>query len=221
MKHLILGALILISATCFSQKKGKNPVSLKAISEKYEGDTKKGLAHGQGKAVGAEDSYEGNFKKGLPYGEGTYVWGNGNEYVGEFSKGKMNGEGELRIKRTNNLDSILSGYFKNNEYIGKYKQPYKVLSEVGVRSVDFQEQGTNLNQVTFEVYLNGKMVEINQLEIRDDNNSIVANVNNYKALTNVVFPLKNVELSFTINGTTYKVVFNIFKECDWKVVISA
>lgn len=221
MKHLILGVLILISTTCFSQKKAKNPVTLKALSEKYEGDTKKGLANGEGKASGSEDSYEGNFKKGLPHGEGTYIWGNGNKYIGEFSKGRMNGEGELFIKGKNNIVSVQAGYFKDNEYLGKYKSPYKVLSEVGVRSVDFQEQGTNLNQVTFEVYLNGKMVDIRELEIRDDNSSIVADVNGYKALTNTVFPLKNVELSFEIDGTTYKVVFEIYKKADWKVVISA
>ncbi|MGC9375584.1 MAG: hypothetical protein ACP5DQ_11160 [Bacteroidales bacterium] len=34
------------------------------------------------------DKYEGKFKNGLPHGSGKYTWSNGDNYDGQFKKGK-------------------------------------------------------------------------------------------------------------------------------------
>jgi hypothetical protein len=95
-----------------------------SISETYEGDCKKGKAQGKGTAKG-EDSYTGEFKKGLPHGYGIYTWGNGNVYEGDFKNGSMNGKGEMTISLESNADSVVTGFWKEDKYLGKYKDVYK------------------------------------------------------------------------------------------------
>ena len=51
-------------------------VLLPQIAGSYEGECKKGLAEGMGKAQGI-DFYEGYFKKGYPDGHGKYAWKDG------------------------------------------------------------------------------------------------------------------------------------------------
>ena len=109
------------------------------ISKFYEGDCKKGKAHGNGTAKG-EDSYTGEFKKGLPHGFGTYTWANGKVYEGNFKNGSMEGEGKLTISLVNKGDSVVTGFWKEDKYLGKYKDAYKEHSRTSnVISVRFSE----------------------------------------------------------------------------------
>lgn len=189
-------------------------VLLPELSKKYQGECKKGLAHGFGKAWGETDYYEGNFKKGLPDGYGTYIWGNGSKYIGDFSKGLMDGAGELRIKGASE-EEHKKGYFKKGEYIGEYKYPYKVISNLGIRKIDFREDKVTANEVRITVYSNGQKITPN-LSISDDNNTTVENRNG-AVLTNVIFPLKRVQVSFQVETFSYKAVFDIYKKGNWEV----
>ena len=221
MKQYILSVLLLFIFYSFTPKQNmdKNPVLLKSINKTYEGKTKKGLAHGKGKAFGEKDRFEGYFKKGYPHGQGTYIWGNGNKYTGQFSKGKMNGKGELIIKHSNGLpDEIKTGYFKNNEYIGKYKDSYKIISESGIRNIDFNKKGGQLNQLSFEVYSNGQRVS--GLTIQEKNNTKIDNIGGYQTMTNINFPLERVEVSFSSNGINYNLIFDLYEKGNWQVVIT-
>ena len=61
-------------------------------SDHYEGQTKNGQAHGNGKMNWANgDKYEGSFSKGKPHGKGVYTFASGRVYIGEFAEGKRNG----------------------------------------------------------------------------------------------------------------------------------
>ena len=95
-----------------------------SISETYEGDCKKGKAHGKGTAKG-EDSYTGEFRKGLPHGFGKYTWGDGKVYEGDFKNGSMEGEGKMTISLESKADSVVTGFWKEDKYLGKYKDVYK------------------------------------------------------------------------------------------------
>ncbi|WP_321307138.1 hypothetical protein [Marinifilum fragile] len=221
MKYLLVAviAVLILSGFKVTSKSDEGKVLMPAIGTKYEGEVKKGLAHGDGKAWGESDFYVGKFRKGYPHGKGVYTWGNGNVYKGEFSKGKMSGQGELAIKRKALPDSVQVGYFKENKYIGKYKEPYRVTSEQGIRKVEFQKNAGNINQVSIMVYADGK--ELNSsLSIRDPKNTMIENIGGNMTLTNVVFPIKQVDVSFSTGQFSHSLTFEIFEEGNWLVIIS-
>jgi hypothetical protein len=102
----------------------------KELAGKYEGPLKKGLANGEGTAIGT-DSYTGHFVKGLPEGEGTYSFSNGDVYQGSFSKGVFSGKGKLICKKAAG-DSIVEGYWESGKYVGKeFTAPYEVSNKTG------------------------------------------------------------------------------------------
>ena len=109
-----------------------------SISGSYIGGCKKNLAHGKGEAKGI-DTYSGKFFKGLPHGKGTYIWANGNKYIGEWSNGNMEGKGEM-IFHLAKGDSIVDGYWKDNKYVGeKFVPSYKVTRQSNVMRSSFKQ----------------------------------------------------------------------------------
>lgn len=147
-------------------------VLLETISGTYEGGCKRGKADGMGKAVG-EDTYEGEFKKGLPDGQGKYTWANGDVFEGEWKDGVKEGEGKLVVKRESLQDSIVSGFWKDDKYVGKYEHPYDVASKSSnINKVRVVKQGLSPNQVDISV------VRKNQ-SVRYSNLRITSNAGNY------------------------------------------
>jgi len=125
-------------------------VSVPALSGKYQGDCKNGKADGNGKATG-EDVYEGAFKSGVPDGKGKYTWKNGDYYDGEWFKGLKNGAGIMRYKLTAK-DSIVTGFWKKDKYIGLYEKPYMVYKNtIHVTEISCKKVNNSLNQV--EIFL--------------------------------------------------------------------
>ena len=122
----------------------------------YNGDCKNGKAEGQGKSVGLH-SYEGEFKAGLPDGEGIYTDEKGSDFKGQFKKGKREGYGEYIIK--NGMDSVLTGYWKKNVYVGLYETPYKVVSKTSmVNTININTQASKTFptiEVSIESFIGG------------------------------------------------------------------
>lgn len=190
------------------------------LNKEYKGECKKGLAHGKGQAWGEKDSYQGDFKKGFPHGQGTYTWEDGSTYTGEFSNGKMDGEGQLTKIGGFGNKQIKKGFFKNGEYIGENKYPYKVVSKQGVRNITFQEIPANINEVRLKIISNGILTSPGDLIVRDDNNTIVEKRNGMIILNNIQFPLKRVNLKFSLNSVSCQVTFDIYHAGTWEVQIS-
>lgn len=124
----ILTALILtavFSLEGFSQE--QCTVLMESIGERYNGECKKGLAHGDGEAWGI-DHYLGAFKKGLPHGKGTYEYADGSVYEGLWSKGQRHGSGKLTFLY-NGADTIQDGLWARDEFKGNQEssQDYSVV----------------------------------------------------------------------------------------------
>ncbi len=89
----------------------------------YEGLCEKGKANGQGKAMGI-DTYEGQFVNGYPEGKGIYIWKDGHYYVGQFKKGKLQGNGKMYFESADGNDSIITGFWEKDKYKGLFENPY-------------------------------------------------------------------------------------------------
>ncbi len=143
----VLATLFLVSAQLLSAQNCEvlNP----DLKGKYEGDCKKGKAHGKGKAEG-KDSYEGDFRNGLAEGKGTYTWQNGTRFTGQWSKGLKEGKGTMVFKSVSGKDSAVDGFWKKDVYSGKREHPWTIHFKsrmIGEIDVEYKKDG--FNQVTF------------------------------------------------------------------------
>lgn len=121
--------LILLLFSCifnfnsFSQSGCK--VELEKISKTYTGACVNGKAEGLGKAEG-EESFEGMFKGGYPDGKGMYIYKDGSYFIGIFKKGKREGAGDMYYESYKGEDSVITGFWKKDKYVGLNEQPYLV-----------------------------------------------------------------------------------------------
>lgn len=126
-------------------------VKLKALVGSYEGDCEKNWASGKGTAKGT-DSYTGDFRSGLPHGFGKYQWANGDWYEGDWEKGQRSGQGTMHYADKEQADSLY-GYWRKDQYIGRYKEPFIVQSRTpSVRDIDIeQDKSSSLKEIVIYV----------------------------------------------------------------------
>lgn len=155
-----------ISITMLAQNDCK--VLVKELEGQYNGECKKGLAHGDGAAQGI-DTYIGEFKKGYPHGFGVYTYLNGSNYVGAFKKGIKDGYGLFNDVSSGNLIQYYGLWLSGklvipNDARGLYKLDHfkgatMVIPEV-VRGkeyknqifIEFTEKGVPTKTATIESY---------------------------------------------------------------------
>ncbi len=196
-------------------------VLLPKISEKYDGDCKRGKAHGEGIAVG-EDTYEGEFKKGLPEGNGTYTWSNGNVYKGNWKDGLKDGEGQLVINRENQPDSVVVGFWKDDEYIGKYEKPYEVESKSSnINKLVITKKSLTPSQVEIIIMRKNSTVGISNLRVNSNAGTFYD-----KRFVVDKFPLE-MEIEFDSKSATgfgaakekFTCEVKIFEAGNWQITI--
>lgn len=163
-------------------------VLLKTINETYVGECKRGKADGEGLAKGI-DTYEGEFKKGLPHGEGIYTWQDGKTYKGTFKKGQKEGRGTLTFK----ADSIKTGFWKNDIYIGLYENPYnKITKSQNVSFYALNKVQDDIHNLRFYIEVNQEQVSYPRLNFVLQSGQYQTQIDNsdFVELTNVTFPIK-------------------------------
>lgn len=220
--------LCLLSAFVFSVEAQNCKVLLTAISGSYEGGCKNDKASGIGKAIGM-DTYEGNFKNGLPEGIGKYAWKEGNWYEGNFKSGQRSGEGTLHSPSVTNSDSLITGFWLKDAYVGMYEYPFKVISKTFmVNTVAFAfESPVEPSQIVINVSsvkggsedVHGTIPKpeltaiditkgsyINKKEV-----TTMKKINTYY-LTNVIYPF-----SATLRIGEEDVVIDIKRSGSWKI----
>lgn len=149
MKLLLFVLFPFFSVFAYSQN---CTVLMESLKGTYEGDCKKNKADGKGTANG-EDTYIGEFKSGYPDGKGKYVWKNGDWYEGEWKKGIREGQGSMHYISVKTKDSLVSGFWKKDKYIGKYEKPYIVHNKTpDVTRTDVTvNRETSLNEIVFSI----------------------------------------------------------------------
>lgn len=157
-RYFVITIYVIVSASSLRSQNTTKPckVLLEKISGNYNGDCKKGLAHGHGIAQG-EDTYIGDFRKGLPSGKGLYTYKNGDSFFGYWKNGKKDGIGEMRYYSIK-TDSTISGKWKNDTLIGnnKFDESYHVSFKRSIQDYSFEKTKDDENQIeiSFEVVMN-------------------------------------------------------------------
>lgn len=222
MKQLVL--LLALQTFFYSVQSQTNNciVLLDSIKGTYEGACEKGKANGIGKAIGA-DTYEGSFKSGLPDGLGKYVWKNGNYYNGAWKKGMKEGKGEMHYK-TGDKDSVITGFWKKDDYKGIYEKPYhiyNVTTEIGRVGVSKMGKGADVS-ITVEGLMSGNgfktSVVMTSFQItRGQFMSKSTNTLTNKDITvfrGVMFPFRG---TFNFGNSIFEI--EIFEEGSWDIMV--
>ncbi len=206
----ILFSILIFTTGTFliAQDKADCKALMESLSGSYEGECKRGLASGKGRAVG-EDSYEGSFKHGLPDGEGVYTWSNGDVFTGTFKKGEKEGEGKLVYNPDRFADSVLTGFWKDDQYVGLYEKPYQVLAKSGpVNRVIVRKLATSPN----DILIRGEM---DMLRERGLNSRYF----NGGGFDNVQYPFTvDMEANYANVPVSFKVI--IYEPGRWEVVVN-
>lgn len=190
-------------------------VYIPEISGSYEGECKKGLADGIGKATGV-DWYEGEFKKGYPNGKGKYTWNNGDSYEGEWKKGARDGYGRMIIKMEPK-DSIIAGFWSKNTFIGQEKFPYKVNQKsINIVNIRFSRLGQDKNQIEVVFNENGKPVPVYGFNVTEliGHYANVTKTDFSKTLNSITFPFRG-----EVNADSYYFDFTISQSGMWRITI--
>ena len=189
---LFLFTIISVSTAQEVEDPNKCKVLKSELVGEYEGECKKGIANGFGKATG-KDRYEGEFKKGLPDGEGTYTWSTGEVYTGEWKKGQRNGLGKYTFTHEGR-DSINEGQWKKDIYIIDYSAGYEVKSiSTFSRKVDFVRFGDG-NKV--QLVIKG-ISPSTYNDLRDQNSIILMGSSGSKKIDSYFTGFENIEFPFT------------------------
>jgi len=205
-----LFVLIFFTSYVHSQECAVEKESLKGT---YTGDCKKGKAQGKGKAVGI-DTYEGDFKSGLPDGHGTYTWGNKNVFTGKFIKGLREGFGTMNMKNKDGQDSVFTGFWKKDEYIGKNENPWLVNSKSGSVSrinVDYTKGNANTVKIVI-TSTTGGVPSLGGTIVRPIVSNVTVLKGSFERTTSLESHYKSTETSFTTVVFPFRIKFNIGTE---------
>lgn len=183
MKKTFLFAFLLLSSFCFSQNAlGDCKVLSKYFSYGYKGECKNGLASGKGEAKG-KHWYIGDFKNGLPNGKGVIKYDAYQTYTGNFQDGYKEGKGEFvyKIKVENDTifrDSIVKGYWCNDEYTGKSYVTYKMNPGTTISSYDVSPSKYSGNMVAIKVTNTSDIekVYLTGISVKSNNNDAQARI---------------------------------------------
>jgi len=205
-------------------------VLIPEIASTYDGPCKKGKAEGSGKAQG-KDRYAGFFKDGLPSGKGIYNWENGDSYDGDWLKGKMDGQGVKIVKRQGKADSVVSGFWKRDTYIGKYERPYFIhnqssqISRIEIRKSTEED----LNSISVELVNSGGSLpafgasSLGQkallTEVTTLSGKFIKKVNSNDGTKVASFKLSEVEFPFKARYKLgiHEFIVEIMEEGDWVI----
>jgi hypothetical protein len=179
-------------------------VKLKEISGTYTGECSNGKAHGAGKANGI-DEYQGQFKNGYPEGKGMYTWKDGHYFIGYFKKGRKEGKGDMYYESSKGEDSVVSGFWKKDEYAGLYESPFEMTnpsSKIGrVEGRQISRKGTT---ITFNVH------QMSNFSTNVGNGSIVGQIA-FETVLLGTFETKNTQNMSNSSLTRYQQVRFPFK----------
>jgi len=151
IKKALFLVIMILSWVSLSAQESDCKVLLPRLSGSYKGECRKGLAHGVGVAQGT-DRYEGEFRKGVPNGRGAYRWSDGTFYEGYYKQGLREGSGKMTYR----ADSVITGFWKADRYVGKHHvKKYEVLKSRFIARSSFIKTSNSPNQIKVKLTMGG------------------------------------------------------------------
>jgi len=142
-------------------------------------------------------------------------------YEGEFKNGSLEGEGKMLVHVEDKADSIVIGFWKGGDYIGKYKSLYKehsksvdILSLRVTEAKDVPEK--DKNTLFFTIYENGSIVYNPTISISQisGNYSTIFPANRTTKVKVISFPFW-----FTISYQGQSVEMEIYRASSYNIAI--
>ncbi len=198
-------------------------VLMEEIADEYQGDCRRGLAHGIGIASGV-DHYEGRFRRGLPHGAGKYTWKNGDVYSGRWRNGEKHGEGVFFDAEK---DSTFAAVWRRGEIFRKLdspddKPPYVVQYSRNVTRHRILRVGDG-DRVFFAVGEPMRGRRISHLSVFGSSGNYIE-LRNMVGFENVAFPFQGKIVFYAPSRTglvTYQIefMFEINEPGNWEVIL--
>ena len=194
-----------------------------SIALEYNGDCKKGFAHGKGEAIGI-DNYKGEFKKGLPHGEGIYEWSTGEMYEGDWRNGMRDGVGTYYFFIQSGKDTLQKGKWVKDKYFGVLPEDqYKIVRSTSISRTSFRriKYGSSIN-IKIKQGSNVVLQPANLTLWGDSGTTITDSF--FLGFDNVSFPFKG-KITFDAASqlsayvTNRVLSFEIFKPGSWEIFI--
>ena len=156
--------------------------------------------------------YQGECKKGLAHGEGVFTFNDGQSvYEGKFRKGNFHGIGTLFTLIEGNKKVEKQGVWKKNEYIGDKKIPaYDVKRKYNLDRYLVRKRGEG-NNIWINFFQNGSRNNVRNLNVFVSNGVEISG--SFILGYNVIkFPVQctiNYRTTNKLKTTTYEVSFDI------------
>jgi len=146
IKYALISVFFFI-ALSYDAVQEKCEVLKPEIALEYDGECRRGLAHGYGKATGA-DTYEGNFRNGLPHGEGIYTRSTGEVYEGGWRRGLQHGRGKYTYFEDGE-EMVKTGRWVNGEFSSRavIQAEYKINRQRSINDIRVISTGEGSNVV--------------------------------------------------------------------------
>lgn len=231
-KHLLykgagfLVILFIMQAFSIHESTDECDVLLDRINESYAGECKKGLAHGDGLAIG-RDRYEGEFKKGYPDGYGVCLYENKSKYEGYWSKGLIDGKGTMYLTSPDKKDSVLTGYWKRGNYIGEYDKLHNVNFTQNVSKVKFKYVSDKKNRVEVRLQRGGNRISsVTYFDLTSATGASIRLVQYGGIFDDLEFPFEG-KVRYTVptilggSQVTGRVEFQVLKPGHWVCTIES
>jgi hypothetical protein len=184
---ILFSLFLLAGAGLYAQQPCE--VLVPELAGEYEGECRRGLAHGQGIARGT-DTYEGQFRNGLPHGDGTYTWASGDVYEGRWRRGQRHGIGTMTSMR-DGRPVVVEGVWSSGELkeeIGDAGTGYTVVSMRRIDAVRALQIGEGAS-VVFKILRAG--VPMNYTDLTYTGSSGQPRILNQEIrFENVTFPFR-------------------------------
>lgn len=220
-RYLVIGIALVSFYPAHAQDLCK--VLKASIALVYDGDCKKGFAHGKGEAIGI-DNYKGEFKKGLPHGEGIYKWSTGEIYEGGWRNGMRDGVGAYYFFTPVGKDTLQMGKWVKDKYIGALPEDqYKIVRSVSIPRYTFRriKDGSSIN-IKIKQGTN-VVLQPNNLTLWGDSGTTITD-SFFMGFDNVSFPFK-AKISFdqasqlSAYSANRILSFEIFEPGNWEIII--